>query len=459
MKFKALLVLMSLCIQTACSSYEEASINHEKLFQELGAREITQEHINVAQERLKNSRVLNGQNISFEPDNGLSIDESFLVGLSFSPELAIYREEIKNQQSWLYAVSGIGAVTFNAQNTSKFSDGRHQSSLMFDIKQILGSDLKKASMAIGDAKILSAQLSMFEAQWQLYSFLRRNFAALSLLRAEKKSLIALQKKYVDNIGKSATAFKKSKRSTQSAWSMYVMFASEIDTRISDIRVKEINLTKNIKERIGLMPETKHFFEASPISYTAEQLENKTTLKSAALQKRWDLQLLLAQYEIKEQELRKAVASQYPSMYLGPTFRFGPGSDIFGGSLTLNFPDSRHSKGQIESAAAKRLKTRHRIEKRLLHLAHSIERTLALFNNHLHNRKNWQNDVLPAVSKASDASIVALRKNPEALKDSVEMFEGEFHSLKEYWALQQTLLASAMDLEQTLGYPLFKKISP
>ncbi|MBI4879606.1 MAG: hypothetical protein HY812_08110 [Planctomycetes bacterium] len=83
------------------------------------------------------------------------------------------------------------------------------------------------------------------------------------------------------------------------------------------------------------------------------------------------------YAVAEAEVRKAAATAWPEIRIGPRAVFQPDAALFGGLLDVEAIDPRARSGLLAAATARRAAARSRLEQAVLEIQGSIERGLAL----------------------------------------------------------------------------------
>ncbi len=84
-------------------------------------------------------------------------------------------------------------------------------------------------------------------------------------------------------------------------------------------------------------------------------------RAAALQKRFDVLAALARYEASQDDLRLAIAEQYPDLHLGPGFLWDQGASRWQLGLALALPLLERNRGPIGEAEARRAEAGGQVE--------------------------------------------------------------------------------------------------
>ncbi len=440
--------ILPLLLLASCTGYEPEPADPFAMADDLGRREFSGKHVALALERLEGSKLMQGRDLEFSLADGLDCEEAFLVGLVWSPALAMQRQRVEEERGALLGVSGFGDISLSAMDNGGPARRRIESSLTVDLVAMIGGR-RSAKIGRAGASVLAARAALFDAEWRLYSALRALYVDLFLTRSETSSLAAVLRDYRDRVGGTVPVLDRARRISEPERSLHVAFVEELEARIATLRGDERVLVHRVKETSGLTPD----FEASIPSGQPVFENGREELKDDALKRRWDLQVLLAEYQVREEELRLAVAEQYPEVRLGPTFRFGPGPDVFGGALTVTLPDPSSAEAGIRTARARRARVRHEIEQRLLAIGHGIENAGVALEVATVNAARWKQAVLPEMERKVEAGIARFRKDPSALAPVVKAFRDRRKAVGTYWSLERKRLEAALALERAAGFPL------
>lgn len=432
----------------SCVSYEPEPLDPSGMTEDLRHREFSGEHVALALERLEGSKLMQGRDLEFSLVDGIDCEEAFLIGLVWSPALAMQRERLEEEHGALLGVSGFGDIAFFARDTGGPTRRRIESSLTFDLVSMIGSR-RSAKVDRAGASVLAARAELFDAEWRLYSDLRKLYSDLFLARSKISSFFGLMQDYRNRVGGRVAVLDGARRISEPASSLHVAFVEELNVLVETLLAEERVLVNRIKESCGLPPE----FEAGIPAVEPAFESGRKRLRDDALKRRWDLQVLLAEYQVREEELRLAMAEQYPKVKLGPTFRFGPGIDVFGGALSLTLPDPSAADAGIRMARARRARVRHEIEQRLLAIGHGIENAGISLERATRNAGQWQREVLPALDRKVDAGIARFRKDPARLAEIVSAFREKMIALEKRWSLERERLEAELALERAAGFPL------
>ena len=449
---RTLAVLTLLLAPAACTSYEPAPLDPAAMAREPRTLEWEAERTRIALERLEKTRLFPADEVLFAPDDGLTFREAFVAALALSPLLEQHREEIKGRESMLLAVSGIGGVKFGANDDGPSDARRGMLRLMFDPISLFGGGKVPAAHDRAAAEIDRSIARLHEAEWNLHLALKTGFLRVDRIDATRRAVDALRKEFESTILAIATPLHDLGRLPDADWNMVRNVEDLLAVRLEELNREHETAVNRLKETIGLRPEDPVIFTASGVP--APDLRwDEARLRASAIERRWDLQILLAEYLVREQTLRYEVASQYPDILIGPMFRFGNGDEVFGGALELNIPDPWASSARIDAATAERARIRHRIEEKLLTLQHEIRNSNLALVQKTSAASTWKDRTLPRVRQTSDIALTTVRLKPDSLPAAVSRFRDLLRTTEAAWLEEQHRRDALMDLERAAGYPL------
>lgn len=174
------------------------------------------------------------------------------------------------------------------------------------------------------------------------------------------------------------------------------------------------------------------------------------LATAILASRWDIASAKAAYEQAEQELRLAVAKQYPALHIGPSAaRDGDGTTI-GAGISLELPLFDRNQGGIAAALAKRDEMRARAVALLHQLLADGHEAIAELQRASMEAAALDADLMPAARRAMDLADQALLAR--------EMSQLDYLTARRQWFVAQRARLDAIaacghaliDLDTILG---------
>lgn len=183
------------------------------------------------------------------------------------------------------------------------------------------------------------------------------------------------------------------------------------------------------------------------------------LAAAILASRWDIASAKAAYEQAEQELRLAVAKQYPALHIGPSAsRDGDGTTI-GAGISLELPLFDRNQGGIAAALAKRDEMRARAVALLHSLIADGQDAVADLQRASAEAAALDSELMPAARRAMDLADQALHAR--------EMSQLDYLTARRQWFVAQKAQLDAItacghaliDLDAILGRGPITNINP
>jgi outer membrane protein TolC len=129
-------------------------------------------------------------------------------------------------------------------------------------------------------------------------------------------------------------------------------------------------------------------------------------RATALQTRYDVLAALARYEASQDDLRLAIAGQYPDLHLGPGFLWDQGASRWQLGLALALPLLERNRGPIGEAEARRAEAGAHMEAVQARVIAAVDAATA------------ELDAAAALSASADALIATNRTLAEAARQSL-----------------------------------------
>ena len=450
-RFTGLILLLGLA---SCASYKAKPVDPADMARQSKDLDWDGARTRIALERLKNTRLFSSKEVVFSPEDGLSFEEAFVAALTLSPLLDRRREEIKGRESLLLAVSGIGSIRLTGNDNGTSGARRGKVGFLLDVWSLLGVGKRSAAYDQASARISRSVARLHESEWDLFCELKSGFLEVERIQAQSKAIGKLQRDFDAGVHTIAYPLHRAGRISERDWNTVRVVVDRLTISLEELRTRRQTAMNRLKKVIGLRPEHEVEFVLSG-SGLAPSAWNEEEIRTSAIDRRWDLQILLAEYEATEQKLRYEVAAQYPDIIIGPLFRFGSAGNVFGGALSLELPDPRTASARIKAADAERSMTRHLIEERLLTIQHQIRKSHLALKQKTSTTSTWKNRMLPRVAETSKISRSTLKLKPDAIGVVVRSFMEFFNATEEYWKQEQERRDALTHLERSAGYPLFQ----
>ena len=446
--------LIALFALASCASYEARPVDPADMAKQSNDLDWDDTQTRIALERLKNTRLFDSDEVVFSPEDGLNFEETFVAALAMSPLLKRRREEIKGRESMLLSVSGISSIRLTGNDDGPSDARRGKVGLLFDVWSLFGTGKYSAAYDQAIAQISKSVARLHESEWKLFCELKAGFLEVERIQAENKAITKLRNEFKAGIHSIANSLHSAGRISELDWNGVRVVDDRLTIHMEELRTRRETAVNHLKEIVGLRPEHEVEFIVSGTGPESSAW-NEEEIRTSAIDRRWDLQILLAEYEAIEQKVRYEVATQYPDLRIGPLFRFGSWGSVFGGALSLDLPDPGSASARIDAADAERSMSRHLIEERLLTIQHQIRNNLLALRQKTSTASTWKNRTLTRVAETSEISRSILKLKPDAIGVVVHSFVDLFNATEEYWKQEQDRRDALIGLERAAGYPLFQ----
>ena len=223
-------------------------------------------------------------------------------------------------------------------------------SLNQDIRAILTRGAAKAAAKASGSEvhlnILWQEIQVAEKARELFIQSQSDHHLLEVLQTNQTLL-------VENYHRTQEAMERGDE-TATAVASDLTLVSDADATLRQLQI-DINLTQHsLDALLGLDPNVKLHLIGQPQLHSLSQSAFEEAV-SALPHRRIDLRALQAGYQSQEEDLRRAVLSQYPSLSAGVDFERDPveGVNAVGPEVTLTLPLFNRNRGQVAIQRATR----------------------------------------------------------------------------------------------------------
>lgn len=360
------------------------------------------EHVRLGEEREHAA--------AFDSSDGLDDAELVAVALTGNPALRSKRLEIGEAQSllvsagiWpnpeldLFARPGIGKNT-----TTGFG-----LDLLF---ALLRPDERAAKRAVAEARVATTRAEIVAEELRLAWEVRR--ARIGVLAAEQ--MVRFFEQELDLRGQAATLVKQQRELGE---------ATEMDVALVDLdrvavqrQAREAQTVyererRTLNQALGLPPsyELPLAGLGKPLAFTIYDDLSDEEVDRRVLAGRFDLHAQASAYQRAEEELRLAIARQYPDLRVGPSYEKDvEGSEGLGLGASIEVPIFDRNQGEIAEKAAVRERARAEYVAVLHEVRARAFESLAALRRAKAEVELQQRDVAPLIARTESLFEGALR---------------------------------------------------
>jgi outer membrane protein TolC len=448
--------LMGIClIVGGCAQYRTKPISLDDLSTVIDHRTLDSDMLNVAAQHLESAQLFTGIECNLDVEDGITLDEAFLIALVYNPDLNANRQIITEQAGMIVSAAAMINPKWSSKVLSDAGSLRGESSLTIDVLSFLNMAKRPARRDIADAEALRVRLIVTSAEWDLYY-------RLLCLYEQYSFHVNFTVQLDELIQEFTTCILYPARQMAKVGSIPLRDLREIDGTLGRF---EMQLLQNENTRRSIRDEIHETIGFPPGSRIEPQLpdpgdsgkglslQDSSRLADLALQSRPDLQVLLAEYRVVENRYRLAVLEQYPDVNLGPAVNFSSMDAFFGIAAQLIVPVFYRNRGEIERAFAKREEVRYRVETRLLGIQHEIQEHLRQMDYCTNQIKHISNRILPEDLTRLEASLAEMRFYPAQVKKAAALFRGRYDSWMQLKGFELTRITAEALLRKSTGLTL------
>lgn len=451
---KAPLALLPLL--AACASYEERPLVPRDELGRLQA--VTLEGIRI--EPAAETRPASAP-AAFDPSDGLDEREVVAVALTLNPTLRAKRLEIGEPQALLIA-AGQWPNPELGVSVRPGIDGAPSTAVGLDpLFELLRPGERSARTALAEARVDAVRAEIAAEEYRVATDARR--ARLAILAAEQ-SLRFLEQEAA--LRDEALALVRRRQELGEGTALDVLLVeleqAEVQRALRFARADEGRLRRALLAALGLPPTFSLRLADSgrPLAFSLADDVPDEDLDARVLAGRLDLRTLQARYAAVEQELRLAVARQWPRLAIGPSFdhdadrtkSLGLGASIELPLFTRNQAEIAEKEAARSRARAEYVARLHRARTEAFEAREAVRRLRA-------EVELQRREVIPVVERTESLFESALRAREITI---VEWLTARGRALAVRRDLLRTLVdyaGSVVELEAALGAAANPNIAP
>lgn len=418
-----------LALLAACASYRSVPLDPVVELDTL-------RHVDLARveiELVRLGELTARERAPFDLGDGLDEAELVAVALTLNPSVRAQRLAIGEARALLVTAGRWPNPSIDAVVRPGI-DGASGTALGLDLlATLLRPDERPARRAIGEAHVDEVRAQIALAELELAGQVRR--ARVRLLAARHRVALLEQESALRT---EATRLVHRQRELGEATDISVALVEldEVAIRrtLREARAAIESSRRALNELIGLPPDAELPLNATDEALTIRvyaDLDDRE-LDRRLLAGRFDLHASAAAYRVREAELRLAVAEQYPTLRLGPSFEKDvEGSESLGLGASLELPLFDRNQGAIAQRSAAR------------------DRARAEYVALLHRLRAGAFDARAALRRAKDEVEIEQRESLPSIERVESLFAGALRarevSIFEWISVRTKAVQARMDL--------------
>lgn len=436
---------------TGCVAYQRSPLDPAAELDALRSRTVG----NFVVERAKAGETNSSTELKFDPSDGLSEAEVVAVALTLNPALRAKRLEIGEAQALLISAGlwpnpeiGIGwrPGISGASGTSIDAD------LLFEL---LRPGERSARKAAANARIEQAKAEVVADE--LATVVEVRTQRMEALAAEQTvDLLQQEVALRDRAMEMARQRRRLGEATELDVSVAELEAAEVRRDLRKAQTELETQRQELNRLMGLPPAYALRLEESGKSLTFVVYDDITDeeLDRRILAGRPELRAKQAEYQRSEEELRLAVAGQYPRLRIGPSFqRELEGDKSLGVGVSAELPVFNRNQGEIAEKQAARERTGAEYTATL----HRVRAEGYAARTNLRRARleveTQEREVLPLIQRNQDLFEGAFRARELSVLDWVTAQQRALRARREYLEALVRYRVSMGRLEAAMGTPL------
>lgn len=382
MKIIYIIIVVSI---VGCSSYEPKKLDRTSLIEEVENASI---QFNSKQEE------------GFNLEDGINLDEAILIGLLKNPILIAERFKSGVSEAQIKIAGQLENPTLSLDFTKASSGGVQN--YEWEIVQNLSSFITRSTkIEHAEFQKKKAKLELQQLEFQTVNEIKEKYIRAHFLHEQYKSAIQIK-----------AMIKKLKDISQvkyEAGKIPLIDVNAIDIELLKVSQLELSAKTNyglailgLIGEIGLSPEYKATLcPKSPFESLPESSLSIEDLKTFALSKKLNLDILEMDYEKAEKELELIYLSRIPSIEVGPKFDNSTEGNASGFLLGIEVPIWNRKTGEIEYGKAKRLLIEKELYAAITTTIFNVNQSFLKFKSSLMGAKNFSSNVIEKSQKNVD----------------------------------------------------------
>jgi cobalt-zinc-cadmium efflux system outer membrane protein len=343
-------ILLFAALLVGCASYESRPLVPRDELERLRTRVL--ERLVVEQARPGEVPL---QVASFDPADGLDEVELIAVALTLNPSLWAKRLEIGEAEALLITAGlwpnpEIGLAVRPGINTATPTDVDLEA-----LFSVLRPNERKARRGVALARLDTVRAEVAALELGVVAQTRK--ARLGVLAADEGARL-LEGEAA--LREEVSTYLRRRKDLGEATDLDLLVAdlelAEIRRELRDAQADRRRARRALNEILGL-PASYEIALTGGLSVAMVGIPSDEELDQQLLSRRFDLRAREHQYRQAEEELRLAIARQYPDLRLGPSYEGEEGSSTLGAGIAIDLPLLNQNQGEIAEKYASRERAR------------------------------------------------------------------------------------------------------
>lgn len=394
----------------------------------------------------------------FDPSDGLDESELVAVALTLNPSLRARRLEIGESQALLIG-AGLWPNPELGLSVRPGIDGAPSTAVGADLLlELLRPGERSARKGVAEARVESVRSQVAAEEYRVVTEVRR--ARIALLAAAQ-SLALLEQEAA--LRDQALALVRQRQNLGEGTALDALLVDlervEVQRALRLARADHGRLRRALLLTLGLPPSfPMRLKEAGePLVFSVLEDVSDDELDARLLSRRLDLRSLESSYVVAEEELRLAVARQFPRVALGPSFENdADGTKSLGLGASVELPLFSRNQAEIAEKEAARERARADFVARLHEARAQAFEAREAVRRLRSEVETLRRDVLPLVERTESLFEAALRARELTI---VEWLTARGRALTARRELLRALVdysGALADLDAALGAPFTSK---
>lgn len=397
---------------------------------------------------------------AFDLSDGVNEGEAVAVALTLNPDLQVARASIGESEALLVSAR----VLPNPELGVGFQQGFNgtpgfvlDADLLFEL---LKPGERSARVGAAAARAEASRAAVLAQEYHLATDVRRQ--VLTVLVAERQLALlddeaSLRKRAEELVRQRKEVGEGNELEVSAA----TLDAAEVerDRRLARAELERARL--ELRQLMGLPPTVSVPLTDSgkPLAVMMFNEPSNSELQDRMLAGRLDLRVKEAEYHAAEEDLRLAVARQYPRLKIGPSFEHDGVSDNYVGvGATLELPIFDRNQGGIASAAA----ARDRLHAQYTALLHRLSSTAFAARSRARLAREEvdaeEQDILPRLQHNQDLSRAAFEARELNVFDWISAQQRALRTRRAYLDSVAAYRLAVLELDAATGFAISKQPS-
>lgn len=390
----------------------------------------------------------------FDPSDGFDEAELAAVALTLNPTLRAKRESIGEAQALLISAGVLPNPDLGAFIRPAIGDSSGTSWGLDVLFGLLRPDERPARRAVAEAQVEIVRAEIAEDELHLVSDLRRT--RIAVLAAEQSArLFEAELTLRDNAVALVRQQRELGEATEIATTLVELERMTVQRQYRDAAAMVETKQRSLRALLGVPPtaDIRLVGSGTDLAFTIVEDLSDAEIDKRLLAGRVELRTREAEYRMAEQALRLAIAKQFPSIGIGPSYEKDiEGSEGLGIGASIELPLFDRNQGDI----AAQLATRDR--KRAEYVATLQELRVRAFEARAELRRTrtdidlQQTEVLPLVQRAESLFEAAFRARELSIFEWMTARTRAIQARRDLLDALTRYASAAVELDAVTGAP-------